>query len=216
MQGEWRYQLRIDLSDELATVARRDAGDPALAPLAEVLKRHGAKLVCQYDACAGYVAEAEARGIDGYPLYAWTKATIEDPAKQAKYLKSFTLYLDGLPKAYPLETLAAERLINDTLGDLDVVVLGPDLITVDRMRENGDLYNYSAGAAVRAYERGGLTFYATGDPLDVIDEQGRLWRVTEEALLGPRGETLPRLGGHLAYWFGWYASFPQTAIFGFE
>jgi hypothetical protein len=30
-----------------------------------------------------------------YPLYAWTKATIENPEKKAKYLKSFTLYIDG-------------------------------------------------------------------------------------------------------------------------
>ena len=28
------------------------------------------------------------------PAYAWTKATIEDPAKKAKHLKSFTLYVN--------------------------------------------------------------------------------------------------------------------------
>lgn len=95
MSGEWQYQLRIDLPEETAAVARRDPDDPALAPLGAVLRRHGAELVCQYDAFAGYVAEAEAQGVASYPLYAWTKATIEDPAKQAKYLKSFTLYLDG-------------------------------------------------------------------------------------------------------------------------
>jgi hypothetical protein len=106
MSGEWQYQVRIDLSEELAEVARRDPGDPALAPLGEVLRRHGAALVCQYDAFAGYVAEAEAHGVDGYPLYAWTKATIEDPAKKAKYLKSFTLYLDGA-QVYPKDRAEA-------------------------------------------------------------------------------------------------------------
>jgi hypothetical protein len=50
---------------------------------------------CQYDAFADYVAEAEKQGTEGYPLYAWTKATIENPEKRAKYLKSFTLYVDG-------------------------------------------------------------------------------------------------------------------------
>jgi hypothetical protein len=50
---------------------------------------------CQFDAFADYVAEAETRGTENYPLHAWTKATIEDPQKQAKYLKSFTLYVDG-------------------------------------------------------------------------------------------------------------------------
>ncbi len=50
---------------------------------------------CQFDAFADYVAEAEERGTKNYPLYAWTKATIENPEKKAKYLKSFTLYVDG-------------------------------------------------------------------------------------------------------------------------
>ncbi len=50
---------------------------------------------CQFDAFADYVAEAEKRGPGGYPLYEWTKATIENPTKKAKYLRSFTLYVDG-------------------------------------------------------------------------------------------------------------------------
>jgi hypothetical protein len=52
-------------------------------------------LKCQYDAFAGYVREAEANGTENYPLYEWTKHTIEDPAKEAKYIKSFSLYVDG-------------------------------------------------------------------------------------------------------------------------
>ena len=47
------------------------------------------------DAFAGYVAEAEKQGVEGYPLYAWTKATIEDSVKKAKHLKSFALYVNG-------------------------------------------------------------------------------------------------------------------------
>jgi hypothetical protein len=61
----------------------------------EILGRHHAALKCQFDAFAGYVAEAEQQGVESYPLYAWTKATIENPAKRAKYLKSFTIYLEG-------------------------------------------------------------------------------------------------------------------------
>jgi hypothetical protein len=95
MSDQWQYQLRIDLPDELAEVARRDPGDPALAPLAGILGKHGATMKSQFDAFAGYVAEAEEHGTENYPLYEWTKATIENPAKKAKYLKSFTLYVDG-------------------------------------------------------------------------------------------------------------------------
>jgi hypothetical protein len=95
MSEPWQYQVRIDLDEKSAAVARRDPGDPALAPLPEILKRHRAIMKSQYDAFAGYVAEAERHGVDEYPLYKWTKATIESPAKKEKYQKSFTLYVDG-------------------------------------------------------------------------------------------------------------------------
>jgi hypothetical protein len=87
--------VRIDLADGPAAVARRDPADPALAPLPDILKRHRATMRSQFDAFAGYVAEAERHGVDRYPLYEWTKATIENPAKKAKYEKSFTLYIEG-------------------------------------------------------------------------------------------------------------------------
>jgi hypothetical protein len=95
MSEQWQYQVRIDLADEPAGLARRDPADPALAPLPAILARHNATMTSQYDAFAGYVAEAERHGADKYPLYKWTKATIENPAKKAKYQKSFTLYVDG-------------------------------------------------------------------------------------------------------------------------
>ena len=95
MIEQWQYQVRINLADEFAEAARTDPGDPSIASLQEILARHNAALNCQYDAFAGYVAEAEAEGTENYPLYKWTKATIEDPAKKAKYVKSFTLYVDG-------------------------------------------------------------------------------------------------------------------------
>lgn len=91
----WKYQLRIYLDDEVAEVARRDPDDPSIKPLADILGKHSAAMKCQYDAFADYVAEAEKEGAESYPLYAWTKATIEDPAKKEKYTKSFTLYVGG-------------------------------------------------------------------------------------------------------------------------
>ena len=95
MSEQWKYQLRTNLEDAVAETARHEPGDPALAPLPEILARHDARLKCQYDAFADYVAAAEASGRDGYPLYEWTKATIENPVKEAKYKKSFTLYVNG-------------------------------------------------------------------------------------------------------------------------
>jgi hypothetical protein len=95
MDKQWEYQLRINLEDELAEMARRDPGNPALKPLTAVLAKHHTTMKCQFDAFADYVSEAEKQGAEDYPLYAWTKATIENPEKRAKYLKSFTLYVDG-------------------------------------------------------------------------------------------------------------------------
>ena len=95
MSNKWQYQLRIDLGEEFAELARRDPDDPAIEPLSDILSKHHATMKCQFYAFADYVAEAEMHGSENYPLYEWTKATIEDLAKKAKYLKSFTLYVDG-------------------------------------------------------------------------------------------------------------------------
>jgi hypothetical protein len=95
MSTQWEYQIRIDLGDDVAEVARRDPDNAAIKPLADILTKHRATMKCQFDAFADYVAEAEKQGTENYPLYAWTKATIEDPEKKAKYVKNFTLYVGG-------------------------------------------------------------------------------------------------------------------------
>jgi hypothetical protein len=93
--SQWRYQVRFDVNDSAtAESIRRHAREPALAGLFDVLARHHAVPKCQFDAFSEYVAAAEGHGVESYPLYHWTKATIEDPAKKEKYLKSFTLYVD--------------------------------------------------------------------------------------------------------------------------
>jgi hypothetical protein len=94
MSTKWKYQIRVYLNDELSEAARVDPGSQTLKPLLDVLAKHRAKLRCQFDLFAEYVAEAERMGIDDYPLYEWTKATIEDPVKKAKYLEAFSLYVD--------------------------------------------------------------------------------------------------------------------------
>ena len=96
MTEQWLYQVRFDLLDAaVAEWARRDLAEPTLAPLAKVLAKHRAAMKSQYDAFAEYVAAAEEDGVDNYPLYAWTKATIDNPVKREKYQKSFTVYVEG-------------------------------------------------------------------------------------------------------------------------
>lgn len=100
MSNQWDYQIRTYLNDTFAELARNHPDDPALKPLADILRKHHATMKCQFDAFADYVSEAERHGAADYPLYEWTKVTIEDSAKKAKYLKSFTLYVDS-KEVYP-------------------------------------------------------------------------------------------------------------------
>lgn len=97
----------------------------------------------------------------------------------------FGLRLPGGAKAYPLRTFDGGRVINDRVGFRDVVLVG-----VAKTR------------TVRAYDSGGRRF--TGGTLDALtDSTGTVWRAEEEALISPTGDRLPRLPGHIAYWFGW-------------
>ena len=94
MTSQWQYQVRFDVNDSAtAESVRRQIRDPVLVPLFDVLAEHRTAPKCQFDAFAEYVAAAEEHGVENYRLYEWTKATINDPAKKEKYLKSFTLYV---------------------------------------------------------------------------------------------------------------------------
>ncbi len=110
MSDQWQYQIRIYLSDKIAQLARAEPSNPALAPLREILAKHNATMKCHFDAFAEYVAEAEKQGVDKFPLYRWTKVTIEDPEKKAKHLKIFTIHV-GDHEVYPQRV--AEALESD-------------------------------------------------------------------------------------------------------
>jgi hypothetical protein len=95
MSREWDYQIRLVLADDYATIAHDEPDSPSLAPIKQILAGHHAALQSQFDAFAFYVDEAERQGPENFPLYKWTKATIEDPVKKAKHQKIFTLYVEG-------------------------------------------------------------------------------------------------------------------------
>ncbi|GJD53362.1 hypothetical protein OPKNFCMD_6137 [Methylobacterium crusticola] len=118
MRDDWQYQLRLYLPDALVEDARSDPGSPALAPLGAVLTKHGAAIKSQFDAFSDYVAAAETHGVDEFPLYAWTKATIEDPVKRAKHLKSFALHVGGREIYGKAEADALEADLRPLVGGL--------------------------------------------------------------------------------------------------
>jgi hypothetical protein len=111
----------------------------------------------------------------------------------------FVLRLDPDRKLYPLDVFDREPLVNDAVGPTSVVVVGQ-----------------RATRTVRAYERGNLRFHSGSGPDELIAEgTGARWRIEEEALVAVAGgRRLPRLAGHLAYWFGWFAFHPDTPVYG--
>jgi hypothetical protein len=128
----------------------------------------------------------------------------------------YALQVDGVPKAYPIEAFAEKPVINDTIGGVPVVLVSAgEIVELEgRSRRVGLPRTWSAGREIRAYTREDETF-APGETAGVvIDSQGNEWQVTEQALVGPHGKTLERLPGHLAYWFGWFAFFPETDVYG--
>ncbi|MEL6769402.1 MAG: DUF3179 domain-containing (seleno)protein, partial [Pseudomonadota bacterium] len=102
--------------------------------------------------------------------------------KQKDYI--FGIRQRGVARAWPLGAFAGGRVINDAVGEMAVVLVGD-----------------AAGRTVRAYERGARRFEA-GRAGELRDGDER-WEITEEALLGPGNTRLPRVAGHIAYWFAW-------------
>ena len=108
----------------------------------------------------------------------------------------YALTVDGVPKAYPLTLLEQEHVTNDRLGSVSVV-----LVTDGR------------GRTVRAYRGEGHRFARGPDDRTLLDELGSRWTVTEDALVSGSA-ALPRVAGHVAYWFGWFAFNPRTLVYG--
>ena len=97
----------------------------------------------------------------------------------------FALRLDGLDKAWPLDAFAGGEVVNDRIGEQPVVLIGD-----------------AATRTVRAYRSGGQRFEAAPDRANVKAGDAT-WRIEESALVGPDGQRLERLPGHVAYWFAW-------------
>jgi len=109
----------------------------------------------------------------------------------------FAVIVNGRPKAYPVETLKREGLTHDEVGGKPIV-----LVTNPR------------SGAVRAYETSGRRFVDAGGGRLTEEGTAVSWKAEEEGLVSERGETLPRIPGHNALWFGWFAFFPTTEIYG--
>ena len=68
--------------------------------------------------------------------------------------------------------------------------------------------------ANRVYDAQDIRFARRVDGQRITDEAGRSWRVTEEGLVMESDSNVLRLRvpAHRAFWFGWYAQFPDTEL----
>ena len=122
-------------------------------------------------------------------------ALVKDQRLRQKDL-IFGIRVPGGVKAWPLVALADGAVINDHIGFVDVVVIGD-----------------TSGRGARAYDGGRHRFLRSASPDEVLADDAR-WRVTESALIGPGGESLARLPGHVAYWFAWAGYFENASLGG--
>ena len=116
MNEQWQYQLRLYLTDEMADAARCDRNNAVLRPLADILDKHQATLVSQFDAFQSYVVEAEKEGAENFPLYKWTKATLEDATKRAKHIGTFAVHVSGKETYLKTAADALEADLQPLLG----------------------------------------------------------------------------------------------------
>jgi len=96
--------------------------------------------------------------------------------------------------AISVEFLADRTVYHDSLGAVDFVVLTDQ------------------SGASRVYETRGRRFSRWDGQGEVRDESGERWTLTEAALTSPDQTSLRRLPSHRAFWFGWYAQFPETRL----
>lgn len=110
----------------------------------------------------------------------------------------FALRIDDHPKAYPLDILGAKKVLNDAVGGTNLVIVAD-----------------AETRTARAYARRDYRFAAGNTPQELVDQQkGEVWQVQEEHLVNIQtGEKLSRLGGHVSFWFGWYAFYPKTEVY---
>jgi len=91
----------------------------------------------------------------------------------------------GVAKAWPLSAFAKHQVINDRIGQRNIVLIGD-----------------ARTRTVRAFERNQVEFEALSLS-DLISRTGESWKITEANLVGPKGRKLPRVAGVLSYWFAW-------------
>ena len=107
-------------------------------------------------------------------------------------------------KAYSIDALRQDRLVNDSVGGVDIVVVGSSL-----------------SADALAFRSEGRQFRLPDDaplslPDTLLDEDGAVWHVERDRLWKDDDptDTLPLHPANVSFWFGWYITYPDTLLYG--
>ena len=90
--------------------------------------------------------------------------------------------------------LASTTIYHGDLGPTSFVVL------TDRSGAN------------RVYEAQGVRFAFWDQDHEVRDTDGTVWTVDEDQLVSSSGARRSRIAAQRAFWFGWYAAYPDTRL----
>ena len=93
--SELLYQVRLDVTEDIAQEVRSKNYFKLNEHIDAILLKVDAELICQFDAFNNFVIECEKENNTNNALYKWTKDTIDNSVKKKKYLKSFTVYVNG-------------------------------------------------------------------------------------------------------------------------
>jgi Protein of unknown function (DUF3179) len=114
---------------------------------------------------------------------------------------------DGSAKAYPFRFLSLEPVINDTIGDYEI------LIVFNNTSATGVVFDSRVGDMTLTFSQ------MSSEPFTMKDnETGSTWNaITGTATDGPlAGESLIRIKSTAAFWFGWKDFHPDTSIYDLE
>jgi hypothetical protein len=150
-----------------------------------------------------------------------------DYAEGAAYREYFSTdrIMFEVPKTDPRLENKAEvlALLVPPAGVPDVGERRALALSIDFLKRNPVYHHSFAGhdlvvittpdGANRVYESGASRFARRLSGGRIEDRDGRVWRVEEEALVLEGGDAArPRVPARRAFWFGWYAQFPDTGL----
>lgn len=139
----------------------------------------------------------------------------ETPGELSPVDRIFALDFDGETVAYPYRVLAEIRVINDRVGDQDVVIFwAPGMASALDTQFISDGQDVGSAIAFSRIVDGQKLTFTLDDDRIVDNETGSTWDFLGNALSGPlAGEQLEEVVGVNYLWFAWAAFKPETRIY---